>query len=423
MTLAKTRDLAALFPDAYAAKDPSSLLGQLLDVVGAELTRADDSVKRVLKSHWVAYASGPALDGLASIFGVSRRSLPDGAIEPDETFRRRLAAIVPLFTGGGTVRAVLGAVRSALGLPFDFDAVALPAGLRADLEALITLTENLGEADSLTGEATPGAADTATDLLLQVSSASVLPSDATITITLAKGTGWGLRVTGPGGIGVASRADFLLQPGVPLVLTGTPGALRALAGGVEVTPSFTALDGAGAPVLPQVPDGPSDWRIHVQGAPFDFARFDVDSFGPPAVHTVIAWRRATPLTFEVTVPYDVRGAVQALLDRYNYQDTARIFVFEGLPREAIQEVVDDARAAGVTATVQFAQPLAADRLDANDVVRFQLTQRAAEDAGQHDSTTGGAGVRADETHPLTDRTVLGGVFDVSVFDEPTQGFL
>jgi hypothetical protein len=423
MTLAKTRDLATLFPDAYAAKDTSSLLGRLLDVVGAELTRSDDSVKRLLKSHWVAYASGPALDGLASIFGVSRRALPDGAIEPDDTFRRRLAAIVPLFTGGGTVRAVLGAVRSALGLPFDFDTVALPAGLRADLEALITLTENLGEADSLTGDTTPTGTATATDVLLQVTSASVLPSDATVTITLDKGTGWGLRVTGPGGVGVLSRQDFFLQPGIPLVLTGTPGGLRALAGGVDVTASFTALDGSGSPTLPQVPDGPSNWQIHVQGAPFDFARFDVDSFGPPAVHAVIAWRRATPLTFQVTVPYDVRGAVQALLDRYNYQDTGRIFVFEGLPREAIQQVVDDARAAGVTATVQFAQPLTADRLDANDVVRFQLTQRTAEDAGQNDSTTGGAEVRADDTQQMTDRTVLGGVFDVSVFDEPSQGFL
>ena len=45
--------------------------------------------------------------------------LADGEPETDEAFRQRLRSLVSVFTGGGTVRAVVGAVQSALGLPFD----------------------------------------------------------------------------------------------------------------------------------------------------------------------------------------------------------------------------------------------------------------------------------------------------------------
>src|SRR5215211_6464169 len=122
----KTDRLAALFPDAYAARDRGSLLSQFLDAVGAELMAADEKVKRLLKSHWVRYAEGEALDHLGAVFGVRRHVLRKDAreteerLETDEEFRERLRWIVPLFTGGGTRRAVVGAVRSALGLPFDF---------------------------------------------------------------------------------------------------------------------------------------------------------------------------------------------------------------------------------------------------------------------------------------------------------------
>src|SRR4051794_36995672 len=108
----KTDRLTALFPDAYAARETESLLYKLLDAVGAELMDADAAIKELLKSHWVAYASGAALDGLAAVFGVTRRTLRaerPGAtpgLESDAAFRRRLQAVVPLFIGGGTVRAI-----------------------------------------------------------------------------------------------------------------------------------------------------------------------------------------------------------------------------------------------------------------------------------------------------------------------------
>ena len=127
----KTDRLTDLFPDAYAARDGESLLYKLLDAVGAEFMGADEAIKRLLKSHWVDYAEGAALDGLAATFGVSRRRLRDGDLEDDDGFRQRLKSIVPLFAGGGTRRAVIGAVRSALGLPFDLNQLNLASGFAA----------------------------------------------------------------------------------------------------------------------------------------------------------------------------------------------------------------------------------------------------------------------------------------------------
>ncbi|MDP9409659.1 MAG: hypothetical protein M3P70_04010, partial [Actinomycetota bacterium] len=89
----KTKALLDALPDAYAIDDAESLLYKLLDAFGAELMVADEKVKRLLKSHWVNYADGPALDGLAAVYGVRRRTLRDGLTrESDDAFRTRLKA-------------------------------------------------------------------------------------------------------------------------------------------------------------------------------------------------------------------------------------------------------------------------------------------------------------------------------------------
>jgi hypothetical protein len=153
----KTDRLTKLIPDAYGAKDSASLLYQILDSVGAELMDADAAIKNLLKSHWVDYASGTGLDGLGAIFGVARRQLVDGTPEPDNAFRLRLKSVVPLFTGGGTRRAVLGAVRSALGFPFDLGQLNIPAqfaALQQDLENLVNLVEFSPKPERLVTEIT-----------------------------------------------------------------------------------------------------------------------------------------------------------------------------------------------------------------------------------------------------------------------------
>jgi hypothetical protein len=128
------------------------------------------------------------------------------------------------------------------------------------------------------------------------------------------------------------------------------GILRAVLGPDVVTSSFTSLDGSTPVRLPIVPGGrASEWVFSVSGVPFDVAAFDDHSFGPPDLHVEMGIRRARPLTFEVHIPADLPAAVETIRIRHAY--AGPLFLFEGLPREAIQQVVDDTRAAGVQGTV------------------------------------------------------------------------
>jgi hypothetical protein len=412
MTLAKTQRLTSLFPDAYAARDPAALLYRLLDVIGGELTIADDGVKRLLKSHWVAYATGSGLDGLAAIFSVERRRLLDGSPEPDEAFRQRLRAVVPMFTGGGTVRAVRGAVRSALGLPFDLASIPLPEALRGDLEALVTVQEYTGGPERMVADT--AVSGDVSELLLTVDSATVQASPPEFTITFARGTGWSLRVERLDGPGLRSTVDLFIPDGSTLTLRADEsGLLRAALGLDDVTSFFRTLDGATPVPLPFVPQGRSQWRVTVSGPTFGHGVFDDHAFGPPDLHVELRWRRARPLTFEVHVPYHLQAAVDALRVRHGY--TGQLFVFEGLPREAIQEVVDDTRAAGVEGSVHFTLQ-ATDRLDATERLRIELTHRNAENTRLREALTVGSVQRSRESQDLTERIKLGGTFDVSTFD-------
>jgi hypothetical protein len=412
MTLAKTRRLTSLFPDAYAAEDPSALLYRLLDVIGAELTVADDGIKRLLKSHWVAYATGSGLDGLAAIFSVERRRLLDGSPEPDEAFRQRLRAVVPMFTGGGTVRAVRGAVRSALGLPFDLNVIPFPDALRADLEALVTVQEYTAGPDRMVGDTT--LTGDRSELELTVDSATVQANPPEFTIAFSHGTGWSLRVERLDGPGLLSTSGLFFPDGSTLTLRADEnGMLRAALGPNDVTASFTTLGDQRPVPLPFVPQGRSRWRITASGVPFGHGLFDEHTFGPPDLHVELRWRRSRPLTFEVHVPYHLQTVVDGLRERHGY--TGPLFVFEGLPREAIQEVVDDTRAAGVEGSVHFTVQ-ARDRLDATERLRIELTHRSVERTGLRETLTVGSVQRSRESQDLTERIRLGGTFDVSVFD-------
>lgn len=349
MVLAKTRRLADLFPGAYATDDTASLLFRLLDVVGAELTGAEDDLRQLVKSHWVDYAEGPALDGLAAIFDLPRRRLGDGTPEPDASFRARLRSVVPLFTGGGTVAAVRGAVRSALGLPYDLGTLPLPDALRTDLESLVTIAENVEAVDRVVGDGV--VSDESTDVRMTVRPESVVDSYPSITITAGVATGWSVRVERMGAPTIQTGETFFLPVGVPLVLTDAGGGvLRAQLGPDLVTSSFTSLDAANPVRLPVIPGGrTTEWLVSARGVPFDLAAFDDHSFGPPDLRVELSVRRARPLTFEVHIPADFPAVVEALRARHNY--AGPLFLFEGLPREAIQQVVDDTRAAGVQGTV------------------------------------------------------------------------
>lgn len=422
----KTEELANLFPSAYAADDTGSLLYKLLDAFGAELMAADEKVKQLLKSHWVNYASGEALDGLGTIYGVQRRLLRDGETrESDDNFRLRLKAVVPTFTGGGTKKAVLGAVRSALGLPFDLDQLNLPAeydNLRKDVAALITLTEFSPRAERLVDDAVVENGD-ASELTLVVDVPTVRQSRPRIRWTFRRDdeqkghSGRQLSLERPNiAEGIASKDALAVLPGETLLLsTDAGGNLSAVIGTRDVSGLFTNLDGSEPAVLPEVPPGRSEWRFRAQSGLFNFSKFDEnETYDLPEFEVEMSWLRYEPLTFDVHVPYFLEESVNRLVERHQY--SGNLFAFQGLPLERIQEVVDQTRAAGVRGQVHFSLNWVEDHDQREEHTRISAVHRASEDAGAADSLSVGSFNREAEAHDLGEAFVIGGVWDVSTFD-------
>ncbi len=423
----KTDKLVELFPDVYATDDTESLLYKLLDAVGAELMVADEKIKALLKSHWVNYASGSALDGLGSIYGVRRRVLRDGETresdeqESDEQFRLRLKEVVPLFTGGGTVKAVLGAVRSALGLPFDLDQLDLPpdqTALRDDIENLVVLTEFSPTSERLVDDAVAEIGG-ASELTLEVEAPTVREVRPRVAWTFRAGGGRRLSVERlDTGAGVKSDDGLVVPQGSTLILSADErGRLVAVLGGEDVSGLFTNLDGTAPAAIPEVPPRRSEWRFRAQSGLYDVGTFDGDdTYDLPLYEVEMRWTRNEPLTFDVHVPYFLQRSVDALKQRHKYEGD--LMVFEGLPLERIQDVVDQTRAAGVRGNVRFTLDFYENHDHREGRCATLAVHRATENLAAADSLTVGSFNRETESHDPDDAAfVIGGVWNVSKLDE------
>ncbi len=419
----KTDRLVALFPEVYAARDRESLLFKLLDSVGAELMNVDAAVKNLLKSHWVDYATGSGLDGLGAIFGVERRRLVDGSLEPDLAFRLRLKSVVPLFTGGGTRRAVLGAVRSALGLPFDLNQLHLPAGfeaMRQDLENLVRMNEFSPHPERLLEEITNPVE--AGQLFLDAPITSVYPEPPLLEWTFTKGAGRRLRFElcdlshTPTGQGFLAEDGLVASEGETLRVTGLPGGgISAFIGVTDVSSRLHGL-GGGPALFPDLPKEGCALHFQAAGALFDSAVFDAtDTFNPPLFRVELTWTSHQPLTFDVLVPFFLHQAVADLVQLYKFP--GQIFVYEGLDLATIQQVIDQSRAAGVRGNIQFSLNFIDDHL------LMEQFQRAGdhqliEDSAVSEIFSVRSAANLQEDQQLSEHFAVGGVFDFSTFDGP-----
>lgn len=419
----KTDRLVALFPDAYAASDTGSLLYTVLDAIGTEFLEADESLKALLKSHWVRYAPGDALERLAAGFGVTRQTMRDGTPEPDEAFRVRLMAIVPMFTGGGTVEAVKGAVRSAIGLPFDLSTLGITdPDLLADVEGVVALREFSPEIHRISGTASSVVAG-ALEVVLNVALPSIGDSFPRIAWTMGADAARSISVERlDTHTGVRATDGFRFPAGSALVLSSdAQQRLSAVLDGSDVTSAFVNLDGSAPALLPEVSSAPGDWKFRAYGATFDVSVFDGDeAYDVPSGFAVELSRvRLQPLTFDVEVPYFVADAVDALKRSRGY--TGEVLVYQGLPLDQVQGVIDQTKAAGVQGHIQFSLRFA-ERHELRDTpLRIAGARQAAE---QHDASESFllANVQAAIEHQdQGEHFALGGVFDISTFDQ-TFGF-
>ena len=418
----KTDELTRVLPEAYAVDDAESLIYKLLDAFGAELMTADEKVKRLLKSHWVNYAEGPALDGLAAIFGVRRRLLYDGVtLESDDAFRTRLKAVVPTFAGGGTRKAVLGAVRSAFGLPFDLRDLNLPEGyetLRTDIEGLIVLEEFSPTEERLVEDSVVER-DEASELMLVVDIPTVREVRPRIRWTFSGSDArqhMSVELLGTGA-GIKTVRDSLLVPAnEPITLTADEeGTLSARLAGEDVSQLFVNLDDSAPAVMPEVPRTRSEWRFRAQSGILDLSKFDNDEmYDLPEFAVEMSWWRYEPLTFDVRVPYFLDRSVKDLAQQHGYEGV--VFEFQELPPERIQEVVDQTRAAGVRGHVHFSLNESENHDQYEESTVIEGLHRASEDAAATDSLSVGSFNREAEVQDIREVFVIGGVWDVSTFD-------
>jgi hypothetical protein len=432
----KTDRLVALFPEVYASREGDSLLHRILDAFGAELVHADTAVKDLLKSHWIDYAKAGGLDGLGALFGVSRRLLPDATAEGDDTFRPLVKATVPSFIGGGTVEAIKGAVRAALGLPYDLALLEKqlvgPSGslstgisdLVAGLSALVKVDEFSPKTEVVLGSASPTA--TGSSAALDVNFTTVQPVAPRIEWTFTQGGGRHLSlVRQDSGAGIVSKGHFEVPQGATLVLAGEGVAqFSASIDTTDVSSSFVDVDGTSPPQLPEVPAGGSKWIFSAGGAgQFDLSAFDRgETFNAAAFSVRMEWIRYQPLMFDVVVPYFVDAAVKRIVAGTGYEH--RFKVFKGLSLDAIQQVVDRNRAAGVRGMVQYSLSLPGESSEktpwedhaATETFSGVIQSQRAETHDVGESLAVGAFDSALETHDTAEHFAIGGVFNVAVFD-------
>lgn len=91
-------------------KDPNSNLGQLIGAVGDQLDKLDPSQTNLDQQFAVSTATGSALDSNGLDWGVIRKNG-----ESDDDYRKRIQAVVPIYTNGPTVAAIKQIVNNFTG--------------------------------------------------------------------------------------------------------------------------------------------------------------------------------------------------------------------------------------------------------------------------------------------------------------------
>jgi len=96
-------------PRFYKHWEEDSLIFSLLRTVSKQLDEAGERITEVMKTHWVDTAVEDELNRLGVLLGLSRFSGED-----DLHFRARLKRAVNEYKGGGTVSAILEAVKALI---------------------------------------------------------------------------------------------------------------------------------------------------------------------------------------------------------------------------------------------------------------------------------------------------------------------
>lgn len=283
------------------AKD--SLIHSLLSAASKELDKAEDKITDVMKAHWVDTAVENELDKLGSLLGLSRLSGED-----DLVIRARLKRAVNEYKGGGTVSAILDAVKALI---------------NAQEEEDVKIVEN-PRASSF-AEFTVRAGDT-----WVLGSNSIADAESSLSLTVEEGG----EVSNPQIINLDTEESVTfkgkLKAGQKLVIKKKKASLDDKDVSQRVSPQK----------VPHLLRKSSTWKytesLEKLIGVFDTAKFDEHTFAVkvPAVNIRFDWIRYQPATFEVQIK---SKAVRSSASSKPY----------------LEKVVNSMKAAGVNALIKI----------------------------------------------------------------------
>lgn len=106
-----TENIVKKFPNLYRIWDKKSTIYNIVSTFGTQLDEIEKELNGILRSKWVDTAKGKDLEMLGEIYNIQRR-----ANESDKDYRNRLKTAIHEFKGGGTINAILTALKIALNI-------------------------------------------------------------------------------------------------------------------------------------------------------------------------------------------------------------------------------------------------------------------------------------------------------------------
>lgn len=301
MRMSRAQRICDRLPRFYKHWDRQSLVYGVVSAVAQQLDQVEEEVISMMKAHWVDTAQGDELDRLGLLVRASRILGED-----DARLRARLKRAVGEYEGGGTVPAILEAVRALIGARDEADVRIVenpPAPGSAEFRVIAGDTWAFGSNSIL--DATPS-------MILTVEEGGEVSDPQVTNLDTGESVGFKGKLSG----------------GEQLVI----GEGKAINDGRDATARLTADK------PPRILRRGSSWRyresLRMLVGVFDEATFDEHTFavGVPYVRIRFDWTRLQPATFEVQVRSEA-------LRR------------SGLTESHIGRFVDSMKAAGVNAVV------------------------------------------------------------------------
>jgi len=288
-------------PRFYKHWEKNSLLFNILNAVSKQLDETEDKITDVMKAHWVDAAQEDELNMLGVLLGLSRLSGED-----DTHYRARLKRAVNEYKGGGTVSAILEAVK---------------ASISAQSAEDVKIVEN--PSASAFAEFTVRAGETWT-----LGSNSITDEDPSLTLTVEEGG----EVSNPQIMNLDTMESISfkgkLKGGQKLVIKKEEASLDGNDVSINISPQK----------IPRLIRKSSTWKytesLEKLIAVFDEAKFDEHTFAVrvPAVSIRFDWTRLQPATFEVQIK-------------------AKALRRSGFSKPYLEKVVNLMKAAGVNALI------------------------------------------------------------------------